>query len=244
MKKLTKEIENQFLKKLRKKIKKFTGENTVTEQSGTTNWSGGQYQYHFCAFDSAGLNNPQSQNYSCPNARYIKAESCDPADTQNYFLVTEINGNVPSVGDIYCGAATSNLDPVNTPAAADNCAGPTLKITQVYDQSQLPGGFIVEPRMNVGGCPSTTTNPGGICDQMVGNYSTPGNWEQDVNAFGWEQVFDCVISRHNNPCALLERKLKGYQDKLASGVGPNYASLLNYKINYATNLGAAYNCGL
>jgi hypothetical protein len=228
----------EFIKKTklrRSRIREIIREEISKLKESTTpsvlNYQGGQYQFHFCeaVIPPSPTTNTQANNYACPNAKYIKANNCsDPNDTQNYYLVTEMDGQAPQMGDKYCGAATVDLDSVN--GDPNVCNGPILEVVDLLGPAPL--GYLVEPRKNIN-TPCGTTS-GGICSQM----QTPINqhFQTNVQGFGWEDTFTCLIAASNNPCSLIREKLRRWNTKLTT-VGPNQASQINDRITFALDLG-------
>ena len=219
---------------IKEEILKLKEQSPSTPTNSTLNYQNGQYQFHFC--EAVTPPNPttniQANNYACPNAMYVQASNCSDAnDTQNYYLVTEMDGQTPSVGDKYCGAATSNLDSVN--GDENLCNGPILKITAVLGSP--PAGYLIEPRKNIssftcqGGTSTSTT-----CSQMTTPISQ--NFQSNVQTHGWNDTFTCLVAASNNPCSLLREKLRRWNDKLPT-VGPNQQQTIMQRVTFALDLG-------
>ena len=161
----------------------------------TTAWNGTSYGNNTYCLAAGSMG--QFGNLSlCPNARYTRSSRCGgPANTQApFWLVTEIDGNVPQVGDEFC--YTQNAA---TAADCPQVAGGSgmVKIDEVYPQSQGTLN-IVHPRQstpcgNQGGgdwwCDPTGAyvNPnGGNCvqspNQPQSYFTGPYTSEADCNA--------------------------------------------------------------
>lgn len=228
---------SKLRKLIREAIRKILDEQG-NPNSPVVNWTG-NYQYHLCAAGNPSTTNTQANGYTCPNARLVRAKNCDTSDTQNYYLVTEVNGSVPQVNQTYCGAPNANLNAVNGP-----CVGVTLKIVEVFG-SGVNEGDIVYPKTDQGGCPAGT-NTGG--KPMCSDLTTPiaFNFTANVQTMqqqlggawfdGWSFVFDCLLNAVQNPCATIREKMRRWNSKLPS-VGPAQADKINQRINHAMNVG-------
>ena len=89
-----KEAKRRLTKEKIKKIIKeeIKNHSCLNEQITPTsvNWNGSQYQYYHCEAGNPTTTANTAQGWTCPDARLVRSKNCDPADTQNYYLVTEI----------------------------------------------------------------------------------------------------------------------------------------------------------
>jgi len=240
--KITKLRKSRIREIIKEEIFKIKEQESSSPTNSTLNYQNGQYQFHFC--EAVTPPNPttniQANGYACPNAKYIQASNCtDTNDTQNYYLVTEMDGNEPQVGDKYCGAATSNLDSVNGDESL--CTGDILKVEAILGSA--PAGYLIEPRKNINSfvCGGGTSGQGNTgCSQMTTPVSQ--NFQSNVQTHGWEDTFTCLIDASNNPCSLLREKLRRWNTKLNT-VGPNQAQAIMQRVTFALDLGNnTHNC--
>ena len=243
----------KLIKIIRESIKAIENKQLLNEQCAACakpqpNWNG-QYQYHFCAAGNPSTTNNQAQGWTCPNARLVRARNCNPTDTQNYYLVTEIGGNVPQVGNTYCSDPNSNLSDVTGP-----CNQETLEIKEVFT-SGVNTDDIVYPKMDIGGCPGGTSTGGKFA---CSNLAQPlgSNWTANINTakahfgdsspsgLGWQFVFECLIKQSNNPCSLLDEKYRRWQAKINQpGANPTWTTHLAPRMSFAATLSQSEGCG-
>ena len=82
---------------------------------------------------------------STDSRRVIRARNCDSSDTQNYYLTTEIDGNVPQIGNTYCSDPNQHLDDVTGP-----CNQEMLRVEEIVGPAQP--GAITYPKNSQGQC--------------------------------------------------------------------------------------------
>ena len=182
-------------------------------------WGGNDYNYQICDSGNPTATSTQAQGWTCPNSRLVRLKNCDTADNQNYYLVTEVDGGVPQVGQVVCAAPNSNLDPVNNPGG---CTGDLHEIQQIINTPNV--GSITYPKMSLsGGCPSVST--GGACSNLTQPINS--NWSSNVQTHGWQVTFECLILGAHNPCTLLRKKIKDMTTKVGQSFYQNNSAALN-----------------